>query len=105
MGINPFRELLWAVENNICYGPGDTKTKELFMKRYVKIKFRGPTGIKGSRWIVSPSWGGKKRRIIPRDYAFDPWQDARRIAAEFLDVDVKDVEGIEDGDVLYFFEK
>ena len=104
MGINPFRELLWAVENNVCYGPGDTKTRRLFMKKYVKLIYKGPTGTLGSRWIVRPSWmDGKK--IIPRDYALDPWQDARRIAADFLGIPLEKVEGIEDGDTLYFFEK
>jgi hypothetical protein len=50
--------------------------------RLVRVKFLGPTNTKGSRYTVN-AFG--RRVTVPADYAFSPYENARRALHKALD--------------------
>ena len=52
--------------------------------RAVKISYRGPSAVKGSRWIVSsPGWGRKTFGCNP---AYNYYDDVTRVIVEYAKI-------------------
>ena len=52
--------------------------------RAIKVSYRGPSAVKGSRWIVSsPGWS---RRTFDRDPALRYWDDVAQVIVKYSKV-------------------